>query len=112
MTPSALAMQIKEAGRRLGFDRVAVGPAGPPEHAAAFESWLDAGHAGTMGYLERGRDKRMDPERVLPGARSVVACALGYYQGGEPRGRPGSRGMRGARTTTASSSPGSARSPT
>ena len=49
MTPSALAMQIKEAGRRLGFDRVAVGPAGPPEHAAAFESWLDAGHAGTMG---------------------------------------------------------------
>jgi len=89
MTPSALAMQIKEAGRRLGFDRVAVGPAGPPEHAAAFESWLDAGHAGTMGYLERGRDKRMDPERVLPGARSVVACALGYYQGGGAEGPPG-----------------------
>ena len=35
----------------------------------------------TMSYLERGRDKRVDPDRVLPGARSVVACALSYYQG-------------------------------
>jgi epoxyqueuosine reductase len=34
-----------------------------------------------MAYLERGRDKRIDPGRVLPGARSVVACALGYFQG-------------------------------
>jgi epoxyqueuosine reductase len=89
MTPSILALRIKEAGRRLGFDRVTVGPAGPPEHAAAFESWLNAGHAGTMGYLERGRDKRIDPARVLPGARSVVACALGYYQGSGAEGPTG-----------------------
>ncbi len=34
-----------------------------------------------MSYLERGRLKRVDPDRVLPGARSVVACALSYYQG-------------------------------
>src|SRR5262245_21089257 len=90
MTPSVLTMRIKDAGRRLGFDRVVVGPASPPEHAAAFESWLAAGHAGTMGYLERGRDKRVDPTRVLPGARSVVACALGYYQG---RGAEGPTGI-------------------
>ncbi len=89
MTPAALTMRIKEAGRRLGFDRVAVGSAGPPEHAVAFERWLDAGHAGTMSYLERGREKRLDPARVLPGARSVVACALGYYQGRETEGPPG-----------------------
>jgi epoxyqueuosine reductase len=89
MTPLALAMRIKEEGRRLGFDRVSVGPAGPPDHAAAFDRWLEAGHAGTMGYLARGRDKRMDPARVLPGARSVVACALGYFQGREAAGPPG-----------------------
>ena len=89
MTPATLAMRIKEAGRRLGFDRVAVGSAAPPEHVAAFDRWLDAGHAGTMSYLERGREKRADPARVLPGARSVVACALGYYQGREADGPPG-----------------------
>ncbi len=84
MTPEALAERVKATGRGLGFDLVAVGPADPPEHAAAFEAWLDAGYAGTMGYLERGRAKRLDPRRVLPGARSVVACALNYYQGPNP----------------------------
>src|SRR5262245_23547517 len=89
MTGAALAARVKEAGRRLGFDLVAIGPADPPDHLAAFERWLDAGHAGTMAYLERGRDKRADPGRVLPGAKSVVACALGYFQG------PGTRGPSG-----------------
>jgi epoxyqueuosine reductase len=84
-----LAARIKQAGRELGFDLVAVGPAGSPDHAAAFEDWLGAGHAGTMAYLERGREKRVDPGRVLPGVRSVVACALGYYQGRSAGGPPG-----------------------
>jgi epoxyqueuosine reductase len=81
MTPEALAAHVKGAGRQLGFDLVSVGPADPPDHAAAFERWLDAGHAGTMAYLERGRDRRVEPQRVLAGARSVVACALNYLQG-------------------------------
>jgi len=81
VTPQALSARAKATGRRLGFDLVAVGPADPPEHGAAFEAWLDAGYAGTMGYLERGRAKRLDPRRVLAGARSVVACALNYHQG-------------------------------
>jgi epoxyqueuosine reductase len=89
MTPAGLAARVKDVGRRLGFDLVAVGPAGPPDHAAAFEGWLDAGHAGTMDYLERGRDKRADPALVLPGVRSVVACALGYFQGAEAPGPSG-----------------------
>ena len=89
MTPGALAAHVKDAGRRLGFDLVAIGPADPPDHAAAFEGWLDAGHAGTMDYLERGREKRVDPERVLSGARSVVACALSYFQGPSAGGPDG-----------------------
>ncbi|MBI3457648.1 MAG: tRNA epoxyqueuosine(34) reductase QueG [Candidatus Rokubacteria bacterium] len=86
MTPRALAERVKAAGRRLGFDLVAIGPADPPEHGALFEAWLDAGCAGAMGYLERGRAKRLDPRRVLPGARSVIACALNYYQGDDSAG--------------------------
>lgn len=81
MTPEALAERVKATGRRLGFDLVAIGPADPPEHRADFEAWLDAGYAGTMAYLERGREKRLDPRQVWPGARSVVACALNYHQG-------------------------------
>src|SRR5262245_15141309 len=81
MTPAALAARVKSAGRALGFDLVAIGPADPPPHGAAFEAWLDAGYAGTMAYLERGRARRLDPAAVLPGARSVIAVALNYHQG-------------------------------
>jgi epoxyqueuosine reductase len=86
ITPADLAARVKAAAHRLGFDLVAIGPADPPEHGGAFEAWLDAGYAGSMAYLARGRDKRLDPRRVLPGARSVIACALNYYQGPEAPG--------------------------
>jgi epoxyqueuosine reductase len=81
VTPAALSARVKATGWRLGFDLVAIGPADPPEHGPAFLAWLDAGRAGTMGYLARGRAKRLDPRRVLPGARSVVAVGLNYFQG-------------------------------
>jgi epoxyqueuosine reductase len=73
-----LADTIKARALEVGFDRVAIGPAGRPEHAAEFTRWLEAGHAGTMAYLARTRAERVDPERLLPGCRSVVAVALAY----------------------------------
>jgi epoxyqueuosine reductase len=91
-----LTQAVKARALELGFDRVAVGPAGPPPHAAAFERWLDAGHAGTMAYLERTRAERVDPERLLSGARAVVAVALAYAPGDEPAGwAPVARYARG-----------------
>jgi epoxyqueuosine reductase len=74
----ALTGAVKARARELGFDRVAVGPATPPPHGAAFDAWLDAGHAGTMTYLARGRDDRLDPTRLLDGAQSIIAVALSY----------------------------------
>ena len=74
----ALRSVVKARARELGFDRVAIGPAGPPEHGDALEAWLDAGYAGTMSYLARGRADRLDPARLLPGCRSIVAVAMSY----------------------------------
>ena len=62
----ALGTVVKARARELGFDRVAIGPAEPPEHGDALEAWLDAGYAGTMSYLDRGRADRLDPARLLP----------------------------------------------
>ena len=77
----ALGSVVKARARELGFDRVAIGPAEPPEHGEALEAWLDAGYAGTMDYLDRGRAERLDPARLLPGCRSVVAVAMSYNPG-------------------------------
>ena len=80
MTLAGLALSgaVKARALELGFDRVAIGPAAPPLHGAAFDAWLAAGHAGSMSYLARGRDARLDPARLLPGVRSVIAVALSY----------------------------------
>ena len=74
----ALTRTVKERALELGFDRVAVGEAARPAHGEAFERWLDAGYAGGMEYVGRGRAERLDPGRLLPGWRSVVAVALNY----------------------------------
>jgi epoxyqueuosine reductase len=96
LRPAALTAAVRERGLAVGFDRVAIGPAGPPEHAAAFERWLDAGCAGTMDYLARGREARLDPGRLLPGARSVIAVALSYRPAGADDGwEPVARYARG-----------------
>jgi epoxyqueuosine reductase len=78
LVSAVLTRSIKSRALELGFDRVALGPATPPPHADAFERWLDAGYAGGMTYMARTRAERADPERLLPGARSVVAVALSY----------------------------------
>ena len=78
---AALSASVKARARELGFDLVAIGPAGPPEHGEALRRWIDAGYAGTMGYLERRLAERLDAGLVLPGARAAVCVALNYYQG-------------------------------
>lgn len=65
----------------LGFDSCCIARSEPPRHAEAFRSWLREGAAGEMQWLERGEEKRCDPQQVLPGARSVVVLALNYWQG-------------------------------
>jgi epoxyqueuosine reductase len=81
---AVLAEAVRQEALALGFDRVAIGAADPPEHGAAFRRWLEAGHAGGMAYLARRAAERLDPQRVLPGARSVVCVAANYYQGEPP----------------------------
>lgn len=93
----ALAAAVKERARTLGFHRAAIGPADPPARGAAFERWLASGYAGTMTYLERGRADRLDPGRLLPGARAAIAVALGHGRGDEddPSWAPVARYARG-----------------
>jgi epoxyqueuosine reductase len=96
LTTMALTQAVKARALELGFDRVAVGPAGPPPHGAAFERWLDEGRAGTMDYLADTRAERLDPTRLLPGCRSVIAVALNYARGDEPAWRGVARYARTA----------------
>ena len=51
-----------------------------PAVERAYRAWLAAGHHGSMAYLERHAPFKADPEALLPGCRTVLVVALGYYQ--------------------------------
>ena len=72
--------EIQRRARELGFDDCRVTTARPPDNAATFQRWLAAQYHGEMGYLERNAYKRIDPDKVLSGARSIVTLAASYYR--------------------------------
>lgn len=80
--PSA-SQEIKRRALELGFDLVGIAPAERPPHADFYLDWLRRGYAGAMTYLSRvdAVERRLDPGAALPGARSIVAVAMNYYNG-------------------------------
>ena len=72
------AQRIKDEALRLGFDLAGIAPATPSLHGGAVRDWLAAGHHGDMAWLARDPERRLDPARVVTGARSVIAVGLSY----------------------------------
>ncbi len=72
------AQDIKNFAATLGFTLSGIAPIEPTRESDFYAEWLDRGYAGEMHYLERQRAARMDPQSVLPGARSVIVCAVNY----------------------------------
>lgn len=77
-----LSERVRALGLALGFDGVGFARAEPIRRGDFLREWLGQGHAGEMTYLEERLEERLDPRRLLPGARSVIAVSLVY--GPEP----------------------------
>jgi epoxyqueuosine reductase len=75
---------IKDWTRDLGFDHCGFAKAVPlDEDARRLESWLNKGMNGSMQYMENHFDLRIDPSRLVPGAKSVITLLLNYFPGRE-----------------------------
>ena len=49
------------------------------DDARRLEQWLNKGLHGKMQYMENYFDLRVDPSRLVPGAKSVITLLLNYY---------------------------------
>src|SRR5689334_3499449 len=67
---------IRQRALAAGFELCGVAPAEQFPELKRFAEWLANGYAGEMKYLEDPR--RAEPEAALPGAKSVIVCALNY----------------------------------
>jgi epoxyqueuosine reductase len=71
---------IKEAAKSLGFMYCGISKAGFLEdEARKLEQWLNKGMHGKMSYMENHFDKRLDPTKLVEGAKSVISLLLNYY---------------------------------
>lgn len=71
--------ELRQQIEALGFDDVRFAALTPPL-ADPLRAWLTAGHQADLHWMERTADKRLDPELVLPGARSIVMLGVNYWR--------------------------------
>jgi epoxyqueuosine reductase len=82
---------VKVAARAAGFHHVGIARAGPLD-PRALDRMLARGWEADMAWLRTQRDERLDPSRVLPGARSVIAVALAHGPNGSAAPPPPGQG--------------------
>lgn len=71
---------VKRLAKEQGFDACGISAAGfLEEEATGLENWLNAGFHGTMSWMERHYDERLDPRKLVPGAKSVISVVLNYF---------------------------------
>lgn len=71
---------IKQTAARLGFDYCGIARAQRlDDDAARLEQWLQKGMQGSMQYMEKYFDMRVDPAKLVPGAKSVITLLKNYY---------------------------------
>src|SRR5712692_2993539 len=114
----SIAEAIKAEARALGFDAVGISrvpnssrpsaelpPSLPPypltplspdpptplsHHLfSRLAEWLQRGYHGTMAWMTRDPSRRSDPQRVLPGCRSMVSVGMNYYTDNRADEQPG-----------------------
>ena len=71
---------VKHIATRCGFDYCGIARAVPlDDDARRLESWLSKGMNGSMQYMENYFDLRVNPVKLVPGARSVITLLLNYF---------------------------------
>ncbi len=78
--PTENSRKIKQKALELGFLQAGIARADHlADDAARLRDWLDRGYHGSMGYMENHFEKRVDPRKLVEGARSVVVVLQNYF---------------------------------
>lgn len=71
---------IKRLAAQSGFSYCGIARAEKlDDDAKRLESWLNKGFQGGMTYMNNYFDLRIDPTKLVPGAKSVITLLLNYY---------------------------------
>jgi len=71
---------IKSLAANAGFDFCGIAEASAlDDDARKLENWLQQGKQGQMHYMEKHFDLRVNPYKLVPGAKSVICFLINYF---------------------------------
>ncbi len=80
MSPEILSALVKKTAQELGFLDCGIAKASfLEEEAPRLEQWLNRSYQGKMSYLENYFDVRLDPSKLVEGAKTVIVLLSNYY---------------------------------
>ncbi len=80
IAPSSYKSFIQHQSSELGFQYCGFAKAEPlDEDARRLEKWLKHSMHGSMSYMGKYFDLRIDPTKLVPGAKTVITLMLNYY---------------------------------
>lgn len=83
---TAVISAIRELSKELGFHNFGVTKVPIQLRAQYYKQWIASGQHGTMSWMARNNDRRLNPERLLTEAKSILVFSLNYYQPDPPKG--------------------------
>jgi epoxyqueuosine reductase len=71
---------IKDTAKKLGFQSCGIAKARfLAEEEARLSQWLSQKKQGEMAYMENHFDLRLDPRKLVDGAKSVISLSYNYF---------------------------------
>lgn len=84
-----MSAEIKDRLRALaleeGFEAFGVAPVEVELRKEYYLEWIASGQHGDMGWMAKNNDRRLDPQNIIPEAKSILCLGLNYYQPEPPR---------------------------
>ena len=80
-----LTKRIKQEAHSLGFYDCGISKAEPLDiEADVYKNYLNKDNYAGMKWMLKNSEKRTDPKKILPGARSVISFLYNYYTDKKP----------------------------
>ena len=77
---AAILKSLKKESEALGFHNFGVAKVPMKLRRDYYNQWIKEGKHGTMAWMENNNERRLNPESLMPEAKSILVFAMNYYQ--------------------------------
>jgi epoxyqueuosine reductase len=75
---SKILSDLKNWSYELGFQDLGVASLNVKKDFTQLENWIQNGYHGSMSYLEKNKDKRLDPSKLVPDTACIITVRANY----------------------------------